>query len=96
MILVSARLLDDKVGRRILLLISSVGSAAAHASIAIGSMFKILWLETLGLYAFAMFFSVGLGPVSWLIISEIVPLRVRSNGIMIGVSLNRIAGFLVA
>jgi sugar porter (SP) family MFS transporter len=96
MILVSARLLDDKVGRRILLLISSVGSAAAHASIAIGSMFEVLWLETLGLYAFAMFFSVGLGPVSWLIISEIVPLRVRSNGIMIGVSLNRFAGFLVA
>ena len=42
------------------------------------------------------FFSIGLGPVSWLIISEILPLRVRSNGVMIGVALNRFAGFLVA
>ena len=34
--------------------------------------------------------------MSWLIISEILPLRVRSNGVMIGVALNRFAGFLVA
>ena len=96
MIVVSARLLDEKVGRRILLIVSAVGAGLAHASIAFGSICGMLWLETLGLYAFAIFFSVGLGPVSWLLIAEILPLRVRSNGIMIGVSLNRFAGFLVA
>ena len=92
----AARVLDEKVGRRPLLLISAVGSAIAHVLIAFGSISTILWIETLGLYSFAVFFSIGLGPVSWLIISEILPLRVRSNGVMIGVALNRFAGFLVA
>ncbi len=93
---ISAKTLDEQVGRRRLLLISAIGAAMAHLLIAFGSIFAILWLETLGLYSFAVFFSIGLGPVSWLLISEILPLRVRSNGVMIGVALNRFAGFLVA
>merc|ERR1711871_1214779 len=80
---ISAKTLDEQVGRRHLLLISAIGAAMAHLLIAFGSLF-------------AVFFSIGLGPVSWLLISEILPLRVRSNGVMIGVALNRFAGFLVA
>ena len=53
---ISAKSLDEKVGRRRLLLISAIGAAVSHLLIAFGSIFAVLWLETLGLYSFAVFF----------------------------------------
>ncbi|KAJ1432568.1 Sugar/inositol transporter [Sesbania bispinosa] len=42
------------------------------------------------------FFSVGLGPVCWVLTSEIFPLRVRAQASALGVVANRVCSGLVA
>jgi sugar porter (SP) family MFS transporter len=99
---VIAVLLMDKVGRRPLLLVGTVG--------------QILGLTALGFYfyepssfqqanpgmgvAAVMFylaaFEISLGPIFWLMISEIFPLRVRSKAMAVATMFNWTFNFLVS
>lgn len=77
----------DKVGRKTLLLIGSVGTAFALAGVAaIFSLHShqadLVWL----LIGFIFFFSISQGAVIWVYISEIFPTRVRSKGQSLGSS----------
>ena len=45
---------------------------------------------------FVAFFSIGLGPINWLLTSEIFPLRLRAQAIGIGTAVNRVASGAVA
>ncbi|MFZ0633484.1 MAG: sugar porter family MFS transporter [Acidobacteriaceae bacterium] len=77
----------DKLGRKSLLLIGSVGTAASLAGVAaIFSMNShqgdLLWL----LVGFIFFFSISQGSVIWVYISEVFPTRVRSKGQSLGSS----------
>ena len=42
------------------------------------------------------FFAVGLGPVFWLILSEIYPLRVRGRAMSVGTAANWLSNLIVA
>jgi sugar porter (SP) family MFS transporter len=77
-----AILLLDRVGRRPLLLIGSAGLVVALAGL--GVFFGVSWFRenvpALALGALLLYiaaFAVGLGPVFWLMISEIYPLDVK-------------------
>jgi MFS family permease len=47
------------------------------------------WLVALGLYAFMAFYAVGPGVCVWLALSELMPTRIRSNGMSIALVLNQ-------
>jgi sugar porter (SP) family MFS transporter len=77
-----AILLLDRVGRRPLLLVGTAGLVVAL--IALGLFFQVSWLQehvpAMALGALLLYiaaFAVGIGPVFWLMISEIYPLDVK-------------------
>ena len=75
----------DRLGRRQLLLIGSVGCAACMAGVAVifklhHGQFALVWL----LVGFIGFFSFSQGAVIWVYISEVFPNRVRAKGQSIG------------
>lgn len=96
-----AVLLLDKVGRRKLLLIGTVGLTVSI--IVLGIFFTSPWLQhnasylaLVALIAYIASFAVGLGPVFWLMISEIYPMGIRSKAMSLATVLNWAANFVVA
>jgi sugar porter (SP) family MFS transporter len=102
MTLVAIRLID-KVGRRKLLIGGTTGMAIALFVIAItfavsgntlGEAGSIVAVASLAVYTGS--FAIGLGPVFWLLISEIYPLRIRGTAMSIATIANWGANFVVA
>jgi sugar porter (SP) family MFS transporter len=100
--LVAIRLLD-RVGRRPLLLGGTAGMVVGLLVLAfsfIGQGDSIshrnagIAIAALCLYVGS--FAIGLGPVFWLLISEIYPLRVRGSAMSLAGVANWVANFLVA
>jgi MFS family permease len=54
------------------------------------------WLVALGLYAFMAFYAVGPGVCVWLALSELMPTRIRSNGMSIALVLNQLVSTTLA
>jgi sugar porter (SP) family MFS transporter len=78
-----AVLLLDKLGRRIFLLVGTAG--ATLGLVGLGLFFEVSsirsgagWLALASLILYIASFAIGLGPVFWLMISEIFPLNLRS------------------
>ncbi len=77
----------DKLGRKTLLLIGSVGTAVCLAGVAAiflsnSHQSDLVWL----LVGFIFFFAISQGAVIWVYISEVFPTRVRSKGQSLGSS----------
>jgi MFS transporter, SP family, galactose:H+ symporter len=91
MTIVSIRLID-RLGRRQLLYWSLGGmavtlfvlSAAFHA----GASGQLAWIAVASVAAFVGFFAIGLGPVFWLLISEIFPLDLRGRAMSLATVAN--------
>jgi MFS transporter, SP family, solute carrier family 2 (myo-inositol transporter), member 13 len=54
------------------------------------------WLVAVGLYIFMAFFAVGPGVCVWLALSELMPTRIRSNGMSIALVINQIVSTTLA
>jgi MFS family permease len=54
------------------------------------------WLVALGLYAFIASYAFGPGVVVWLALSELMPTRIRSNGMSIALVLNQLLSAILA
>ena len=54
------------------------------------------WLVALGLYAFMGFYAIGPGVVVWLALSELMPTRIRSNGMSIALVINQLVSTTLA
>ncbi len=96
-----AILLLDRVGRRPLLIVGTAGCVVSLAMLGVffasGSLqHSASWLALVCLIAYIASFAVGLGPVFWLMISEIFPLRVRSSAMSVSTVGNWSANFLVS
>ncbi len=48
------------------------------------------WLVAIGLYCFMAFFALGPGVVVWIALSELMPTRIRSNGMSIALLINQV------
>jgi len=89
--------LIDRLGRKTLLLIGSVGTAACLAGVA-GVFFTqshqsfLLWL----LVGYIAFFAISQGAVIWVYISEIFPTRVRAKGQALGSSSHWVMNAIIA
>jgi sugar porter (SP) family MFS transporter len=78
-----AVMLLDKVGRRVFLLVGTAGLTVAL--VGLGLFFQVAtirqhagWLALASLILYVASFAIGLGPIFWLMIAEIFPLKVRS------------------
>jgi SP family myo-inositol transporter-like MFS transporter 13 len=54
------------------------------------------WLVAVCLYSFAAFFAIGPGVCAWLALSELMPMRIRSNGMSIVLLINQAVSTTVA
>jgi sugar porter (SP) family MFS transporter len=96
-----AVLLLDKVGRRALLLTGSAVLLLALVVLGIYFFSSTLqdsygWIALVGLVLFIAGFAIGLGPVFWLMISEIFPVGLRSKAMSVCTIVNWGSNFLVA
>ena len=54
------------------------------------------WLVALGLFLYVAFFALGPGVVVWLALSELMPTRIRSNGMSVALVLNQMVSTTLA
>jgi sugar porter (SP) family MFS transporter len=87
----------DKLGRKTLLLIGSVGTAFCLAGVA-----RVFWTQQHQefllwfLVAYIAFFAISQGAVIWVYISEVFPTRVRAKGQALGSSSHWIMNAIIA
>jgi sugar porter (SP) family MFS transporter len=91
----------DRVGRRPLLLIGTTGCVLSLAALGVFFASSSLqhdasWIALVCLIFYIASFAIGLGPVFWLMISEIFPLRVRSPAMAVSTVGNWSSNFLVS
>jgi MFS family permease len=72
--------LIDRLGRRQLLVIGTVGCILAHFATAAAFIFDLGLLAALCIFPFIVFFALGQGVVIWVFISEIFAQEFRSRG----------------
>jgi MFS transporter, SP family, galactose:H+ symporter len=92
----------DKLGRRKLYFIGLTGMVLALA--ALGLLFanqaslseSLKWVTISLVWVYIAFFAISLGPLGWLIISEVFPLSVRGIGSSIGALSNWLFNAVVA
>ena len=105
-ITVVALSLVDRSGRKTLLKLGTLGMVIALAGVA--SMFLLLerrmvagglfagWMTVAGIALFVASFSIGPGVVVWLALSELMPSRIRANGMSIALFVNQMVAFAIA
>jgi SP family galactose:H+ symporter-like MFS transporter len=90
-------LLVDRLGRRFLLLLGTAGMAVALTLVGIAfhnhSAGFVVFYEVI---AYIVFFGIGLGPVVWLLISEIYPTKIRGKAMSLATLTVWGANWLVA
>ncbi|CAM8901447.1 unnamed protein product [Rhodiola kirilowii] len=95
----------DRYGRRPLLLTSVAGlilsllTLATSLTIISSSSHKIpsaIVISIFAVLAYVATFSIGMGPITWVYSSEIFPLRLRAQGISIGVAVNCLTSGVIA
>ena len=76
----------DRLGRRKLYFIGVSGITLALISMGLGFMIEGAgkWFLVISMLVYIAFFAVSLGPLGWLIITEVFPTRVRGLGSSIG------------
>ncbi|WWC70652.1 uncharacterized protein I206_104603 [Kwoniella pini CBS 10737] len=88
--------LMDKLGRKKLLLISIIGMSITSTLLAIGLNNQKQNLSAFSIIIFIAFFSIGLGPVPFLLISELVPSQAIPAVSSLSLSINWITNFFIA
>ncbi|XP_062176500.1 polyol transporter 5 [Alnus glutinosa] len=100
-----ATFLLDKNGRRPLLLTSVAGMI--FSLVTLGSSLtiidhtdhKMMWAVVVSIgmvLTYVAFFSIGMGPITWVYSSEIFPLKLRAQGASIGVAVNRVTSGVIS
>jgi SP family galactose:H+ symporter-like MFS transporter len=93
--------LIDRVGRRPLLLVGIAGMVATlgllglvfHMSEKSGAL---VWIAVVSMMAYVASFAISLGPIFWLLISEIYPLKIRSSSEGLAAAFNWGSNLLVS
>jgi len=96
----------DRCGRRPLMIVGTAGVALGHlaaASIYLGLSHGWLasgpaagYLAASAISCVCFFFGVGPGVVAWLVLSEMMPDRIRARGMSIAMLFNMIVAYLIA
>ncbi len=98
--IVALRMLD-RAGRRPLLLWGLVGMVISLGVLGAAFLFAssspiVAWLAVISLAVYVACFAIGLGPVFWLLISEIYPLKIRGRAMGVATMMNWGSNLIVA
>ncbi|EFN75686.1 Sugar transporter ERD6-like 6 [Harpegnathos saltator] len=98
-----AAFLIDKLGRKMLLYVSGVSMALTLFSL--GGFFYVKsygvdvtafgWLPLVSLIVYVIGFSMGFGPIPWLMMGEILPAKIRGSAASIATGFNWMCTFIV-
>lgn len=94
---VVAILTVDKYGRKILLLIGSIGMAIGMLAIAGLAWFEVIGIGTLVfIIVYTASFMMSWGPITWVLISEIFPNKIRGQAVAVAVMAQWAANYLIS
>jgi SP family sugar porter-like MFS transporter len=86
----------DRVGRRSLMLVGCMGMAVSEILLGVSFQFQLTGLPVVFLVVSAVaFYSFTLAPITWVLISEIFPNRIRGAAVALATSSLWISSFLL-
>ena len=86
----------DKIGRKPLLIVGSVGMAIGMGGVSMLSAFNVIGISTLiFIVIFTASFMMSWGPIVWVVLSEIFPNRIRGAAMAIAVAVQWLANFTI-
>ena len=93
--------LIDRMGRRPLLLTGIAGMAITLGVLGLafhmaGKTGALAWLAVISMMVYVASFAISLGPIFWLLISEIYPLKIRSSAEGLAAAFNWSSNLLVS
>lgn len=87
----------DKLGRKPLLIIGSVGMTVGMIALAVLSFCNVIGITTLiFIVIYTASFMMSWGPICWVMISEIFPNTIRSQATAIAVAVQWISNFIIS
>lgn len=90
MTIVSMRLIE-RLGRRMLLIVGFLGTSVTLILVSVITYIdlpEIRWIAAVSLFVYIAAFAVGLGPLPWVMMSEIFPLKIRGQGASLSAGTN--------
>lgn len=96
-------MITDRIGRKPLLLISTIGSACSTTIVAMYFTLqyydmdtsKITWLAAIGVFLYIIMYSLGLAPLLFILTSELFATNVKALGSMITIVVLNVYAFIV-
>jgi sugar porter (SP) family MFS transporter len=94
--------LVDRWGRKPLLYLGLTGMIISLVVLGIAFTFhdalgsSLKWISLCSMIVYIPFFAVSLGPVAWLLISEVYPTKIRGLGMSIATMVNWLSNFLIS
>lgn len=100
MTIVSMRLID-RIGRKPLLLVGIAGMAVTLAVLSFSfharaQSGELAWIAVVSMMTYVASFAISLGPIFWLLIAEIYPLKIRSSSEGLAATFNWGSNLVVA
>ncbi|KAG0175155.1 hypothetical protein DFQ30_000094 [Apophysomyces sp. BC1015] len=85
----------DRMGRRALFLIATAGTCIFSITLVLGSRFNMPVLLIISVFLYVASFAIGIGPIPWMITSELTPIYASSSVGAAATAMNWAMNFLV-